>query len=92
MNSINYIGTVTRILENPRQKILDNNLLVTIVRAQLPQIRSSNIVTLIFFGNLAQDVPNYYRVNDCILIEGYLTIQTEQMENLKILKKVEKGT
>jgi Single-strand binding protein family len=86
MNDTNYIGAIIKILEIPKQEILENNILVTKFRAQIPQLRNTKIVTLNFWGNLARDVKTYYKVNDYLLIEGYLSIQDKKNSNLIVLK------
>jgi hypothetical protein len=42
----------------------------------LPQFRNQikQIAKLKFWGNLGRDVLDYYKVNDYIIIEGYLSI------------------
>jgi len=81
MGDTNYISTIVKILETPNKKSLDNNILVTRFRAQLPQIRKKGIVNLIFWGNLAKTVGNYYQANDYILIEGYLSLNNKYILN-----------
>ena len=73
MTDVNYVISMVKILEKPVPKVLNGNILMTKFRAQLPQIRKNRIITIIFWGNLAQDVTNYYEVNDYIMIEGYLS-------------------
>jgi hypothetical protein len=82
MNDTNYIGGVIKILEPPKQKSLKNSILVTKFRAQIPQFRNSRIVTLSFWGNLARDVTTYYKVNDYLIIEGYLSVRDKKNLNL----------
>jgi hypothetical protein len=86
MNDTNYIGGVIKILEPPKQTILKNNILVTRFRAQIAQLRNTRIVTLTFWGNLARDVTTYYKVNDYLIIEGYLSLRDKKNSNLTILK------
>lgn len=91
---MNYVGGVARILETPRQKIFKKNnrtIPVTRLRAQFPGNRKSYLVNLIFWGNLGSDVKRYYKVNDYILIEGYLSVRKKKMSKLtnRIQKKVE---
>jgi hypothetical protein len=86
MNDTNYIGGIVKILETPKQKILKNNILVTKCRAQIPQFRNTRIVNLTFWGNLARDVTTYYKVNDYLLIEGYLSVRNKKNSNLLRLK------
>jgi hypothetical protein len=48
MSDTNYIGGIVKILETPKQKFLKNNILVTKFRVQLPQVRNTRIVNLVF--------------------------------------------
>ncbi len=90
MGDTNYISSIVKILEIPNQKISKNNIAITKFRVQLPQIRKTGIVTLIFWGNLACDVANYYKINDYIIIEGYLSLNKTSENKIKQkLKKVE---
>ena len=91
MSDINSVGGVVKILEPPKQKILNNNILVTCFRVQFPQVRKNCIVHLKFWGNLASDVSTYYKINDYILIEGYISLKDKKanISNLQKLKKVE---
>nr|WAK84887.1 hypothetical chloroplast RF41 [Amicula sp. isolate GU52X-4 cfCalB7] len=91
MTDMNYIGGIVRILEIPKQKILNNNISIVKIRVQFPQFKNIQIVNLIFWGNLARDILNYYKVNDYIIIEGYLGLANNQSSDLTIqnLKKVE---
>ena len=89
MTDTNYIGSIVKILETPTQKFFNNNISVTKVRVQLPQVRKTKIVNLIFWGKLARDVANYYKTNDYILIEGYLSLayqQTSKKIEITVLK------
>jgi|JI81BgreenRNA_FD_contig_123_21383_length_3394_multi_5_in_0_out_0_1 single-stranded DNA-binding protein len=81
---MNYVGGIVRILETPKLHSLTNNIYRTEFRAKLPQIRnkkSPTIVKLVFWGDFAYDVANYYQVNDYILIEGYLAYKKEESRN-----------
>lgn len=84
MTDTNYIGSVVKILETPKKKIFKNNIQITQFRAQLPQIRKTKVINLVFWGKLGYDVLNYYQVNDYILIEGYLSLSKNQLS-----KKIE---
>jgi single-stranded DNA-binding protein len=91
MSDINSISGLVKILENPKQQVISNNILVTNCRVQFPQVRNNCIVHLKFWGNLARDVAAYYKINDYILIEGYIALQNKQKVNstLQGSKKVE---
>ena len=82
MNNTNYISGVIKILETPKQKMLKNNILLTQFRAQIPQFRNTRLVTLKFWGNLARDVAMYYKINDYLIIEGYVSLRDKQNSSL----------
>lgn len=86
MNDTNYISGVVKILESPKQKMLQNNILVTKFRAQIPQLRATRVVTLTVWGNLARDVTTYYKINDYLLIEGYISLRNKKKSNSIISK------
>ena len=86
MGDTNLIGGVVKILETPKQKILDKNIPVTQFRVQFPQARNTAIVYLTFWGNLARDVVHYYKINDYILIEGYISLK-DKKNSTKIISK-----
>ena len=82
---MNYMGAIVRVLETPRLDLINNTISRTEFRVQLPQIRnkqSITIIKLIFWGDFAYDVANYYRVNDYILIEGYLAFKKKEVSKL----------
>jgi single-stranded DNA-binding protein len=81
---MNYIGSIVRILEIPKLSLVDKTINRTEFRVQLPKIRNKQsliIIKLIFWGDFAYDVANYYRVNDYILIEGYLAFKKDKSNN-----------
>ena len=93
MGDTNYVGSIVKILENPIQKIFSDTIISTEFRVQLPQIRNrqNRIVNLVFWGNLAVDVKKYYRINDYIIIEGYLSLREEKLKKFtnSNLKKIQ---
>ena len=88
---MNYVGSIVRILETPKSQSLTNKINRTEFRVKLPKTRnkkSTTIAKLVFWGDFACDVANYYQVNDYILIEGYLAYKKEEFHN-RILKNLE---
>ena len=81
MVDTNYISSIVKILESPNKISFNNTILVTEFKVQFPQTQNSRIVNLIFWGNLADNVSNYYKVNDYILIEGYLSLNRKYSLN-----------
>jgi len=86
MGDTNLVGGIVKILETPRQKNFNTNIPITQFRVQFPQVRKTSLVHLTFWGNLARDVANYYKVNDYILIEGYISLREKRMSNRVISK------
>ena len=87
MGDTNYISGIVKILENPIETIFNKNIAITQFRVQLPQVRNNLIINLVFWGKLSQDIANYYKINDYIIIEGYLSLQDKKkLENLKTIE------
>lgn len=85
---INYIYGTVKILEKPRKKLSSQNISVTKIRAQFPQARSNDsqkFVRLIFWGELNEGILKYYKPNDYLIIEGYISLKTESKLQTKAL-------
>nr|YP_010133898.1 hypothetical protein RF41 [Fistulifera saprophila]QWM93388.1 hypothetical protein RF41 [Fistulifera saprophila] len=91
MTSINYIAGIIKILELPRQELLENNILVTRFRGQFPLLRTTQIIELIFWGNLTQDITSYCKMGDYLLVEGYISLAKKETLNSSSLptKKIQ---
>ena len=74
MTDTNFIGSIVKILETPKQKTMKNNIPILTFRVQFPQVKGNSIVNLKFWGNIGKDIASYYKINDYILIEGYLNL------------------
>ena len=86
MGDTNLVGGIVKILETPKQKNFNSNLQVTTFRVQFPQVRQTSLVHLTFWGNLAIDTANYYKANDYILIEGYISVRERKNLNNLVSK------
>lgn len=87
MPDTNFIGSIVKILEAPNQKSLANNLFITTVRVQFPQVRENSIVCLKFLGTIGKDIIKHSKVNDYILIEGYLKLKNQKLSNRSSQKR-----
>jgi single-stranded DNA-binding protein len=88
------VGCIVRILDAPRLSFVQKKISRTEVRAQFPQVRNEQAITiikLVFWGDFAHDIVNYYRINDYILIEGYLSFRKTDIKNSNntILRQIE---
>lgn len=90
MGNANYFSGIVKILENPKQTFLKSKVPVTRIRVELPQKRTNRLAYLVFWGNLAKDAKNLYKINDYVLVEGYVSIRNKENTNLKAksLKKL----
>ena len=78
MGNTNYFSGILQILDNPKESLLNKQIPVITFRSKLPQIRENQIVSLVFWGNLAVEVKKYYQVTDYILVEGYLSLRPKK--------------
>jgi hypothetical protein len=90
MVSTNYIVGIAKILKEPQFKILNDNIYSTTCIGQLGHF---NDINLSFWGNTAQDVIEQYKINDYILIEGYISLKEtriaiDSLESKKVLLTV----
>jgi hypothetical protein len=91
MADTNYLGSVVKILEKPIQKIIDDKIVKTEFRVQLVHLRNLQMASLVFWGNLGDDIRNNYQVNDYIMVEGYLSLPNQKNEKFSTrpLKKAQ---
>ena len=91
MGDTNYIGSIVKILEKPIQTVINGKIIRTDFRVQLAQVRNIQIVSLVFWGNLGQDIINNCQLNDYILVEGYLSLSNTTKTKLakRSLKKAQ---
>ena len=71
MSDITYIQGIIKILETPKQELINNDIIFVKFRAQLASVRKFQVVKVIFWGNLAKDIVSFYKINQYLLIEGY---------------------
>lgn len=86
MANTNYITGIVKILEVPKQRLLNKKILVTEFRASLPQNKGTKIVTLVVWGELSNRLLNYVKPSDYVLIEGFLALSTLQNSKKKKIK------
>jgi single-stranded DNA-binding protein len=89
MGDTNLVGGIVKILEISKQKNFNSNTQITKFRVQFPQVRQTSLVHLTLWGNLAVDTANYYKVNDYILIEGYISVR-DRKQSKNIISKSKK--
>nr|QUS63632.1 hypothetical chloroplast RF41 [Haslea silbo]QUS63835.1 hypothetical chloroplast RF41 [Haslea silbo] len=89
MVSTNYIGIIVKILEIPKYKILKNNCQFTEFRVQFRNKNQNKLLKLFCWGKLASELKDFYKINDYILVEGYLfqqNLRNKDLTNQKLVK------
>lgn len=89
MSNTNFIGAIVKILETPKQTIIKKGIVITTFRVQFPEFRKDSIVLLKIWGNLGHDLVRYYKVDDYILIEGYLAIKFNKNRKLQPQRRIQ---
>ena len=84
MGDTNYFSGTVKILEKPVQNFNNNKIVKSEFRGEMYQTRQNKIISVVFWGNLAHEVTNYYQINDYILIEGYTSIKSKKFAKLTI--------
>ena len=69
-----YIEGIVRLLELPKQQFVNKSNLVTNVRAQVYNPKTSSTVILTFWGSLIYDLPIIFKNHQYIIVEGLLSI------------------
>ena len=77
---------MARLFETPSLKLYKNEIPWIKLKIEIAQVRnrsSERIIEAIIWGDLAYDLIKYYRLNDYVLVEGYLL--TDLVINKKIV-------
>ena len=78
MIGTNLISTIVKILENPIQISISEKNSIIKCRVQFPQMDSNQIIDLVFWGSLGKDFKDYYKQNDYVIVEGYLSVENNK--------------
>jgi len=81
---MNYTSFIVKIIEKPRQTFVENQIPLTKMTVQIPQVRNNSNETymrLSIWGKLGYDLTQYYHINDYIIVEGYLSLRKDNLNN-----------
>ena len=88
---MNYVILTVKIIKNSGQSFFADGTPLTELIVQLPQIRKNNIkiiFQLSIWGKLSYDVAKYYKPNDYLIIEGYISIKNINFnQNMDLIDK-----
>ena len=85
---MNYSILAVKVIKNSGQSFFADGTSLTELIVQLPQVRKNNIKVILnvsVWGKLSYDVAKYYKPNDYIIMEGYISIRninTDRVVNL----------
>jgi len=77
---MNYSTFIVKIIKKPVQSFFKNNISLTELVVQFPQIRNKNCKNTFqvsVWGNLSYDIIKYYQQNDYLVIEGYISLRNK---------------
>jgi len=80
---MNYSNFIVKIICQPKQSFFKNNISLVELFVQFPSVRKKNNKNTFFlsiWGNLGNDVMKYYKVNDYVLIEGFISFRKKEFE------------
>lgn len=76
---MNTILMTVKLLEKPREKTVKSGNLISEAFAQFCQIRKNTkekFLVLTFLGNFSKTACQYYRINDSLIIEGSIALNS----------------
>lgn len=91
---MNYVILAVKVIKNSGQSFFSDETSLTELTVQLPQVKKNSskvILQVSIWGKLSYDVAKYYKPDDYIIIEGYISIRnidTDRVVNL-LNKQVE---
>ena len=89
---MNFIEIIVKIIESPNYTIRNENVKVIKFRVEIPQFKNKTIIKLVFWGNLGDEVKDYYQINDYIIVEGYLSTCNKDKINYSSIHKIKEIT
>jgi single-stranded DNA-binding protein len=75
---MNYAIFTVKVIKNSGQSFFSDGTSLTELTVQLPQVRKNNskaILQVAIWGKLSYDVAKYYKPDDYLIIEGYISIR-----------------
>tara|TARA_B100000780_G_scaffold11187_1_gene7698 strand:- start:1495 stop:1800 length:306 start_codon:yes stop_codon:yes gene_type:complete len=81
---MNYGIFLIKIIKKPQQNCFDGEITVTEIIGEFYPTQNSTFetkITLLIWGNSTYDTVKYYKENDYIIVEGYLSLRNPLCEN-----------
>lgn len=75
---MNYCNLIAKIIKLPVKSYCENNIDVVEILVKFSPVKRGKgieVLNLQIWGNLAQDFLKFYKINDYIIVEGFLASQ-----------------
>lgn len=86
---MNYCTFLVKILKKPEKIYFENDICVLELPVKFSQFKNSSCdvsLNISFWGNLANEVIEYYQLNDYVIIEGYISFRKRDNKTNLLLK------
>lgn len=89
---MNYVNFIVKIIGKPEQSFFENKICITEVLVKLCQTKKNKLeipLRLSIWGNLGYDIIKYYKIDDYIIIEGYISLRENIFDSSTSDKQIE---
>ena len=88
---MNYTSFIIKILNKPHYTIYEQKIPFTEALGKFYQFQNNShtICKLSFWGQSAYEILKYYKTNDYVLVEGYLSFRQSHFEKFDLTTEVE---
>ena len=88
---MNYTSFIIKVLKKPKYTLCEQKIPLTETVGKFYQFRNnlSTICKVSFWGQSAYESLKYYKTNDYLLVEGYLSLEPFTFEKLDITTNIE---
>ena len=88
---MNYTSFIIKVINKPEYTLCEQKIPLTEALGKFYQFHNNShtICKLSFWGRPAYEILKYYKVNDYVLVEGYLSFQPSTFEKFDIKTDIE---
>jgi hypothetical protein len=88
---MNYTSFIVKVLNKPQYTLCEQKIPLTEALGKFYQFRNNphTICKLSFWGHPAYEILKYYKTNDYLLVEGYLSLRKSTFEKFDITTDIE---
>ena len=86
---MNYCNLIAKVIKLPVKGYYENNIDVVEILVKFSPVKrgkGSEVLNLQIWGNLAQDFLKFYKINDYIIVEGFLSSKKNARTQISVRK------